>query len=329
MSFFQRVTTFVLPAAGHVRGMAKMSERAMRRKALRDSKKKAERIPPLKETLRKLYMRTHPDLFGQFPAEQASNTESYKELMGILDAIENTSGEFPPAKKLALPFYLTTGVPGEFKKVTLNLKTTGGSCVTLMETQLGAFFEECGWSRVFEWSKGSWGLTTVHKINSNEQYDTDVPVAKSTAAPEPVAPAFVETPRSTPEQDTSIERVLEELNDIFEIIAAVPYMAHNEEYAEIYDLYTKEDGEDGHINGLVELERRGGYKLVAATHDIWEGERDFAKLSVGLDVNSALIIQRILMHAITTDAKVKDLMEQQLADEAAEKEAAKETKKEE
>ncbi|KDO32926.1 hypothetical protein SPRG_02619 [Saprolegnia parasitica CBS 223.65] len=320
MSLLQRLTTFVAPAMP-IRGMAKMSERAMRRKALRDSKKKAERIPPLKETLRKLYMRTHPDLFGQFPAEQTSNTESYKELMGILDAIENTSGEFPPAKKLSLPFYLTTPVSGEFKKVTLNLKTTGGSCVTLMETQLGSFFEECGWPRVFEWSKGSWGLTTDHKVNSNEQYDTDAPVAKP--APEPVAPAFVETPRSTPENDTSIERVLEELNDIFEIVAAVPYMAHHEEYAEIYDLYTKEDGEDGHINGLTELERRGGYKIVDATHQIWEGERDFAKLSAGLDVDSAMIVQRILMHALTADAKVKDLMEQQLAEEAAEKEAAK------
>ncbi|OQS02622.1 hypothetical protein THRCLA_05024 [Thraustotheca clavata] len=325
MMISRMMTIMMFP--GQSRGMAKMSERAMRRKALRDSKKKAERIPPLKETLRKLYMRTHPDLFGQYPKEQETNTESYKELMGILDAIENTSGEFPPAKKLNLPFYLTTSKPGQFQQVTLNLKTTGGSCVTLMETQLGAFFEQCGWPRVFEWNKGSWGLTTDYKVNSNEQYDTDEPVKKPEA--EPVAPAYQEAPKSSPQPDTSIEAVLTELNDIFEIIAAVPYMAHAEEYAEIYDLYTKEDGQDGHVNGITELERRGGYQLTQSVHQIWEGERDFAKLSAGVDTDSAMIIQRILMHSITTDAKMNELIAQHEAEEAkAKKEEVEAGKKE-
>ncbi|KAF0718659.1 Aste57867_1555 [Aphanomyces stellatus] len=312
--------TVALPLVGgsgmHVRSMAKMSERSLRRKQLRESKKKATRIPPIKETLRKLYLRTHPDLFGQYPTEQNANTESYKELMGILDAIANVRGEFPPAKTLTLPFYLTTGTAGQFKQVTLELKTTGGACSTLMETQLGKFFQECGWDPVFEWNKGSWGLTTTAVLPEDDTYEKDEPVPQRAPEPE-VAPAFRAQPEASAPKESEIEVLLRELNDVFEVIAAVPYLAHEEDgdYKEIYELYTTED--EGKINGLKEIESRGGYKIVAPTHLIWEGERDAAVLTQGLDVDSALIVQRILLHSIAMDKKVADIVAIEQAKEAA------------
>jgi hypothetical protein len=292
------------------RGMAKMSDRALRRKQLRVQKKRADCIPPLKETLRKLFLRTHPDLFGQFPVEQASNTESYKELMGILDAISNTRGEYPPARTLQLPFFLTTDSPGKFKKVTLKLKTTGGHCHTLVETQLGHFFQECGWSPVFSWEKGSWGLTTKAQVNSNEEFDEVEREGRwsDDEKVDVVAPAYQEFIRTPLEKVATIENVLEELNDIFEIIAAVPYLAHSEDrdHVEMYEHLTKpEDKETGHINGITEIEKRGGYKLEGAIHRIWEGERDIQNLSKGLDVDSSLIVQRILMHTLAHEKKVE------------------------
>ncbi|RHY46693.1 hypothetical protein DYB30_010098, partial [Aphanomyces astaci] len=285
-----RPTTSSWMQGAQERSMAKLSERALRRKQLRESKKKATRIPPIKETLRKLYLRTHPDLFGQFPKEQHTNTESYKELMGILDAIANIRGEFPPAKTLSLPFYLTTGTAGQFKNVTLNLKTTGGACSTLMETQLGKFFEECGWEPLFEWNKGSWGLTTTAVLPPDDTYERDEAVPQRAPQPE-VAPAFREQPKASQPDESKMEVLLRELNDVLEVIAAVPYFAHEEEgdYKDIYELYTNED--ENSVNGLKEIERRGGYNIIPSTHMIWEGERDAAVLIQGLDMDSALIVQ--------------------------------------
>ncbi|RLN06566.1 hypothetical protein BBO99_00006543, partial [Phytophthora kernoviae] len=144
-----------LSSVGGIR--TKVSERAQRRKNLRKMKtKKGGKVPMLKDTLRKLYLRTHPDLFGRYPTQQSANEESYKELLGILDAIEKHN-EFPPAKTLVLPFYLKTPVEGEFKEVDLRLRTTGGACNTLVEEALGQFFGECGLPQAFQWGEGSWG----------------------------------------------------------------------------------------------------------------------------------------------------------------------------
>ncbi|CAI5735304.1 unnamed protein product [Hyaloperonospora brassicae] len=103
---------------------------------------KGGEVPMLKDTLRKLYLRTHPDLFGRYPEQQRANEESYKELLGILDAIEKHN-EFPPAKTLVLRFFLKTPVEGEFKEVDLQLRTTGG--ISVGRRQLGqGCGQDCG-----------------------------------------------------------------------------------------------------------------------------------------------------------------------------------------
>jgi hypothetical protein len=204
------------PILGGVR--TKMSERALRRKKLRKMKTGTENVPLLKDTMRKLYMRTHPDLFGQYPTQQQINEESYKELLGILDSIEKNN-EFPSAKKLQLPFYLKTPVEGQFKKVSLNLRTTGGACNTLVEAALGTFFTECGLPAVFRWQEGSWGKTLGKEAvqNENLKFDKEKPVTKTFEEeenkPEHIAPAYHPVDRNAP-QDHSIERILTELNDV-------------------------------------------------------------------------------------------------------------------
>ncbi|KAJ0411620.1 hypothetical protein ATCC90586_004089 [Pythium insidiosum] len=300
------------PAVGAIRG--KMSERALRRKNLRKMKSKAEQVPLLKDTLRKLYLRTHPDLFGRYPEQQATNEASYKELLGILDSIEKHN-EFPPAKTLTLPFFLRTPVEGEFKRVALNMRTTGGACNTLVEEALGVFFTECGLPGVFRWSDGSWGKAVGKDAaqNANLEFDEAPATPEPTPAPAPEpkaaeddkysAPAYNPVDRAQPE-DNSIEHTLNELNDVFEIIAAVPWM-DEEEYGELRKYYAEEEG-------LTEIEMRG-FSIKDATHRIWQGERDVNVLVRGLDADSALMVQRILMHTLNIEQKIREMLVQEAA----------------
>ncbi|KAF1794002.1 hypothetical protein Pcac1_g14737 [Phytophthora cactorum] len=290
----------------------KVSERALRRKNLRKMKsQKGGKVPMLKDTLRKLYLRTHPDLFGRYPEQQRGNEESYKELLGILDAIEKHN-EFPPAKILVLPFFLKTPVEGEFKEVDLQLRTTGGACNTLVEEALGRFFGECGLPEVFQWGEGSWGKAVGKDAveNSNLGFDKEEEarekarkeaeaVAKREEETKQSAPAFNPDDSKTTMEDASIEKLLDELNEVFEIIAAVPLM-DEEEYGELREHFEKGQGLD-------EIEERG-YSIKAGTHMIWKGERDLKKVADGVDTDSALILQRILLHTLNIERKVREML---------------------
>ncbi|KAG1688985.1 hypothetical protein DVH05_002870 [Phytophthora capsici] len=290
----------------------KVSERALRRKNLRKMKsQKGGKVPMLKDTLRKLYLRTHPDLFGRYPEQQRANEESYKELLGILDAIEKHN-EFPPAKTLVLPFFLKTPVEGEFKEVDLQLRTTGGACNTLVEEALGVFFGECGLPPAFQWGEGSWGKGVGKDAveNSNLGFDKEEEArekarkgAEAAAKREEVvgdsAQVFKPDDSATTMEDASIENLLSELNEVFEIIAAVPLM-DEEEYGELREHFEKG-------RGLNEIDERG-YNIKAGTHKIWKGERDLKKVTEGVDTDSALILQRIMLHTLNIERKVREML---------------------
>ncbi|ETI56310.1 hypothetical protein F441_01129 [Phytophthora nicotianae CJ01A1] len=290
----------------------KVSERALRRKNLRKMKsQKGGKVPMLKDTLRKLYLRTHPDLFGRYPEQQRANEESYKELLGILDAIEKHN-EFPPAKTLVLPFFLKTPVEGEFKEVDLQLRTTGGACNTLVEEALGRFFGECGLPQVFRWGEGSWGKAVGKDAveNSNLGFDKEEEArekarkeaeaaAKREEEVKQSVPAYNPDDSKTTTEDASIEKLLDELNEVFEIIAAVPLM-DEEEYGELREHFEKGQGLD-------EIDERG-YNIKPGTHKIWKGERDLKKVVDGVDTDSALILQRILLHTLNIERKVREML---------------------
>ncbi|CEG47189.1 T-cell activation inhibitor, mitochondrial [Plasmopara halstedii] len=293
----------------------KVSERALRRKNLRKMKnEKHGKIPMLKETLRKLYLRTHPDLFGRYPNQQRANEESYKELLGILDAIEKHN-EFPPAKTLSLPFFLKTPVEGEFQEVKLRLRTTGGACNTLVEEALGRFFGECSLPEVFQWGEGSWGKGVGKDAveNSNLGFDEDEEAREKARKEadtlamheeqlERSAPAFNPDDSGTTMADVPIENLLTELNEVFEIIAAVPLM-DEEEYGELREHFEKG-------RGLDEINERG-YSITAGTHKIWKGERNLAIIADGVDTDSALILQRILLHTLNIERKRREPVRKQ------------------
>jgi hypothetical protein len=61
-------------------------------------------------------------------------------------------------------FYLKTG-EGEFKKVRLELRTTGGDCKHLVKKSLGTFFAECGLPDQFDWDKGAYVVCRVARPN--------------------------------------------------------------------------------------------------------------------------------------------------------------------
>ncbi|KAH7476160.1 uncharacterized protein KRP23_6849 [Phytophthora ramorum] len=100
-------------------------------------------------------------------------------------------------------------------------------------------------------------------------------------------------------EDASIEKLLAELNEVFEIIAAVPLM-DEEEYGELREHFEKG-------RGLDEIDDRG-YTIKTGTHKIWKGERDLKKLTEGVDTDSALILQRILLHTVNIERKVHEML---------------------
>ncbi|KAI9993719.1 hypothetical protein PInf_016238 [Phytophthora infestans] len=298
-------------SVGFVR--TKVSERALRRKNLRKMKsQKGGKVPMLKDTLRKLYLRTHPDLFGRYPEQQRANEESYKELLGILDAIEKHN-EFPPAKTLVLPFFLKTPVEGEFKEVDLQLRTTGGACNTLVEEALGRFFGECGLPEVFQWGEGSWGKAVGKDAveNSNLGFDKEEEArekarkeAEAAAMREEQlrrsAPAYNPVDRSVPE-DHSIEKVLNEMDDTLQLIAAMPYLDEEDEQQRAFKTHFEQG------SGLDDFDAQG-YTVKAGVIKMWQGERDLNALIKGVNADSAIILQRILLHALDIEKQLADII---------------------
>ncbi|GMF45007.1 unnamed protein product [Phytophthora lilii] len=100
-------------------------------------------------------------------------------------------------------------------------------------------------------------------------------------------------------EDASIENLLSELNEVFEIIAAVPLM-DEEEYGELREHFEKG-------RGLDEIGERG-YSIKEGTYKIWKGERDLKKVTEGVDTDSALILQRILLHTLNIERKVREML---------------------
>ncbi|KAH7476161.1 hypothetical protein KRP22_000005 [Phytophthora ramorum] len=291
----------------------KVSERAQRRKNLRKMKsQKGAKVPMLKDTLRKLYMRTHPDLFGRYPKQQRANEESYKELLGILDAIEKHN-EFPPAKTLVLPFFLKTPVEGEFKEVDLQLRTTGGACNTLVEEALGRFFDECGLPQAFQWGEGSWGKAVGKDAveNSNLGFDKEEEArdkarkeAEAAAKREEQlrmsAPAYNPVDRKAAD-DHSIETVLNELDDTLQLIAAMPFLDGEDEQQRAIKVHFEQG------TGLDDLDAQG-YTVKAGAIQMWQGERDLNALIKGVDADSAIILQRIYMHTLEIEKQLKEFI---------------------
>lgn len=303
------------------RSFAKLSDRAARKLKLKTQRKGLKNIPLLKTTLRKLYLKTHPDLFAQFPREQETNTSSYQELLGMLDSIQNaeTAG-FPPAKKVTLDFYFRPSSHAtDFSKATLHLKTNGSNCRSVVAESLGAFFTSMELPPVFDWDATSWGsaltlesamaqsLETERETarsREEERADATTPPPRATPTSKPTSTTQTATPSSAASPAVSapvdvvtaiplgIEDLLRVNDETFKFFALVPHFTPDQ--LATTDFVSQ-------ANDELEAMEVLGFPIKTAVHQIWNGERSQQVLVQGLSADAAHIVTRIVMHALAID----------------------------
>jgi len=112
--------------------------------------------PPLQHTLRKFYLKVHPDLFTHYPTQKHVNQESFSRFQAFLDDVRDKNTAPPRAGLHAYRFYLKTKDDGLFQEVALELRTTGGDCRNVVQRSLEGFFTQCGLPEKFIWAEGDW-----------------------------------------------------------------------------------------------------------------------------------------------------------------------------
>jgi hypothetical protein len=92
--------------------------------------------------MKKLYMKSHPDLLRAVSEEKASINDSSMQIVnGILSTVKENK-EFPVASTQSIPFYVRQGTEYELKQ--LLIRTGGGDCRHQLAACFEAFFAETG-----------------------------------------------------------------------------------------------------------------------------------------------------------------------------------------
>lgn len=102
--------------------------------------------------------------------EDFVNKDSFEKLVKWIEMINFPMREYPIAKTDSFPFFFLPEKNSEsknFKKVILEVRTTGGNCRKMVEKRLQLFFEECGVPSSFQWEKGAWTLGEQKPIKKN------------------------------------------------------------------------------------------------------------------------------------------------------------------
>jgi hypothetical protein len=233
----------------------------------------------------------------------------------------------------------THGAPeGTFRTVRLSLVTSGGDCRHVVERSLRKFFAEAGIAEDFKWGDEYWASRTILKKAEGEEgseaekaaaaaaaelasdddeadpsgADADrreqeraaklraaggLPswmnsksrVSSASAASAGDAAAAKRAAQVQPQAGQSIEKMLLLLNPTLTQLAQVPWMRDSSKRAYARDKV------------LPKLEAQG-WPLRAACTRLWEGERDMAALSAGVDPNTAVLVNRLLMHTKAFEA---------------------------
>jgi hypothetical protein len=101
--------------------------------------------------MKKLYMKSHPDLLRAISDEKASINDSSMQIVnGILSTVKENK-EFPVASTQSIPFYVRQGTEYELKQ--LRIRTGGGDCRHQLAACFEEFFAETG---IYE-GKFNWG----------------------------------------------------------------------------------------------------------------------------------------------------------------------------
>lgn len=83
----------------------------------------------------------------------ASKTQEFLGFLDELKCIQQTDdvdmvSPFPPRRRQRIEFFVAGAKPGEFRKVALAIRTTGGDCRNVVEKSLVTLFAECGMCKV-------------------------------------------------------------------------------------------------------------------------------------------------------------------------------------
>ena len=110
--------------------------------------------PTFPDLMRKLQLRTHPDLIRSIdPMKADANETGMQVINGMLDTCKQNPPEYPPAITKRIPIYIKDGEDG-FTKIILHIETAGGDCRRQMTTSFERFFREAALldkDKTFNW----------------------------------------------------------------------------------------------------------------------------------------------------------------------------------
>ena len=255
--------------------------------------------PPLKEAMRALLKKVHPDLFRDKPelaGAAETNDESLKVIQGILDAVTKSKST-PERGNKRLKFYVRDeSVPGGVRLVPFALKTTGGDCRNLVARQLETLFEDVGVPSEFRWEAGDWENFPESVANARDWSPprdwTPPPTAPAPSPSTSSADAKVYSAAAAAadaeerEHAAKVKAALKMNEVLFETLAAVPWIPENAEGNERLGAI---------VHAVIPRLEKGGWRLPRASLEaIWRGERDEDKVIDGGDAASALALAAIL-----------------------------------
>tara|TARA_B110000977_G_scaffold185279_1_gene249936 strand:+ start:19930 stop:21054 length:1125 start_codon:yes stop_codon:yes gene_type:complete len=287
-----------------------------------EAKNKINQKPPLKDAMRKLVRKVHPDLFASGPpGASAVNDESLKTIQGVLDAVTK-SKQIPDAGIKRLKFFVKdVEKPEGVRVVPFTFKTTGGDCRNLVARQLEVLFEQVGVQSEFSWNPGDWQhdpdnadnaqargdvakgwdlypAARGHTDNGNNNHENNM----NTDATEPTYDG-TDTNESTGTDSTDLRKMSRKrkaelhgalkVNDkLFEAIAAVPWIPEPAGDDRVFTINEEI---------IPRLSKEGWRVSKQVIERIWRGERDDACVMDGVDAASGLALQAIVKHAKNFD----------------------------
>ncbi|KAG3057173.1 hypothetical protein PI125_g25442 [Phytophthora idaei] len=91
------------------------------------------------------------------------------------------------------------------------------------------------------------------------------------------------------------------MDDTLQLIAAMPYLDEDDEQQRAIKVHFEQG------SGLDDLDAQG-YTVKAGVVQMWQGERDLNTLIKGVNADSAIILQRILLHALDIEKQLNEII---------------------
>eukprot|EP00753_Platysulcus_tardus_P007283 PLAT15031.1.p1 GENE.PLAT15031.1~~PLAT15031.1.p1 ORF type:complete len:185 (+),score=53.56 PLAT15031.1:31-585(+) len=148
------------------RPMSRKERRAAERAARKAARAGGAALPQFSRVWKQFSKKVHPDLFRAHETAGDQNADSFQVLQSVLNDIKALSisdgqddAAYPAAATHNLHFYLwpPVGDPPQFQQVKAVVRTTGGDCRSIVQSDLSALFRAAGLDvPSFEWDKRYW-----------------------------------------------------------------------------------------------------------------------------------------------------------------------------